>query len=77
MQQQFKCNGTMQVPRDACSSIIIGLILPSTYVVQYVGKYYVADRMMSLNGTHQMNGCYEYDVLDFTNVGTYFQKYFK
>ena len=48
-------------------TIIIGLILPSTYVVQYVGKYYVADRMMSLNGTHQMNG-YEYDVLDFINV---------
>ena len=51
------------------SAIIIGLILLGTYVtyVLCIGKYYVADRMMSLNGTDQMN-VYEYDVLNLTNV---------
>ena len=60
------------------SAIIIGLILLGTYVTYVLcrGKYYVADRMMSLNGTDQMN-VYEYDVLNLTNVVAWQTYYFK
>ena len=46
--------GLLYVGTYIHSAIIIGLILLGTYVTYVLcrGKYYVADRMMSLNGTH-------------------------